>query len=322
MDEREKSLRKSKIRLLLVSFFLNAIVVAILVTSSPSVSPASSWLISFNKVAHKMGLKQTSDLKRIHTNASELVSEDCITCHGDMKKSHLPLHRIHLTSSLTNFSCIDCHQKINLEARSNEKAVLLVDVKFCKNCHGRFSGLEEKSAMKPVDFQADCTLCHTGKHAFRHAKSYLSQIISSQDCKVCHGDRVLPWRSEHARLDWIRHHGEFALSGEEECMSCHEYGLSFCNDCHKKKPPSHKPKDLWLKSHKKKAKENTKACLTCHKQSFCKKCHIGHTPKWLENHYSFVLDKGAESCQRCHSSIFCESCHVKVLIPLSADEGQ
>lgn len=167
--------------------------------------------------------------------------------------------------------------------------------------------------MKPVDFQADCTLCHSGKHAFRHAKTYLSQIVSAQDCKVCHGEKPLPWREEHARSDWIRDHGKFALSSDEDCMSCHEYGLSFCNDCHEKKPPSHKPKDLWLKGHKKEAKDNTKACLTCHKQKFCKKCHIGHTPQWLDNHYGFVMEKGAESCQRCHSSIFCESCHVQTL---------
>jgi hypothetical protein len=321
-NKRDKILKRSKTRLLLVSLLLNLIVVALLVTSSPTVSPASSWLISFNKAAYRIGLKGRSNLKELHANAFELVSEDCISCHGDMKKSHLPLHRIHLASSLTNFRCINCHRKVNLEARSNEKAVLLVDVKFCKNCHSRFSGLEKESAMKPVDFQADCTLCHTGKHAFRHAKPYLSQIISSQDCKVCHGERVLPWRKEHAKPDWIKHHGKFALSGDEDCMSCHEYGLAFCNDCHRKKPPSHQPKDLWLRSHKKQAKDNTKACLTCHKQEFCKKCHVGHTPEWLENHYSFVLEKGAESCQHCHSSIFCESCHVKVALPFPSEEGR
>ncbi len=281
MNKREENLRKSKIRLLLASLLLNIIVIVILATSSPTVSPASNWLILFNKLSYKLGLKQASDLKKLHANALNLVSEDCISCHGNMKRSHLPLHRIHLTSALTHFSCIDCHERISLEARSNEKAVMLVNVRFCKNCHGRFSGLNKESAMKPVDFKADCTLCHTGKHAFRHAKSYLSQIVSSQDCKVCHGGTVLPWRAEHAQADWIKKHGMIALSDEEKCISCHEYGLAFCDDCHKKKPPSHKPKDIWLRKHKSRAKENTKACLTCHKQRFCKKCHVGHTAKWL-----------------------------------------
>ena len=322
MNEKKEILKRSKIKLLLASFILNVIVIAILVTSSPVVSPAGNWLIFWNKIFYRFGLKQSSDLKKLHANALKLVSEDCISCHGDMKKSHQPLHRIHLTSPLAHLSCIDCHERISLEKMSNEKAVLLVNVKFCKNCHGRFSGFNKKSAMKPVDFKADCTLCHAGKHAFRHAKPYLSQIVSSQECKVCHGERVLPWKEGHAKSNWVTKHGEIALSEQEKCMSCHEYGLAFCNDCHRKKPPSHKPKDIWLKTHKTKAKDNTKACLTCHKPNFCKKCHVGHTAEWLDNHYSFVLEKGAESCQRCHSSIFCEGCHVKVGSPLSVQEVQ
>lgn len=321
MDEKERArrFRQSKIKLLVAAIILNILIVATFLTSSPTVSPASGWMVAANKILYRVGLKY-SDLRILHEKSSLRVSEDCIACHGNMRTSKLPLHRIHLTSPLANFACNNCHDKISLERKTNEKVVHLVNVGFCKNCHSKFSGFNEKSAMKPVDFQADCTLCHTGKHAFRHAKPYLSHIISPSECKVCHGGLVLPWRPEHTRDDWVQKHGQFALEGTKKCMSCHEYGLAFCQDCHARKPPSHKPKDLWLQAHRKKAKEDTRACFVCHTSALCRKCHVGHTLDWKENHYTFVLKEGTEMCENCHAAIFCESCHVASRSPQVFEE--
>jgi hypothetical protein len=185
----------------------------------------------------------------------------------------------------------------------------MVNVGFCKKCHSDFEGKEPNSAMKPVDFQADCTLCHSGKHAFRHAQEYLSQIMSPRDCKGCHGGRVLPWTQAHTRDDWVQKHGTMALEDSKKCMSCHEFGLNFCQKCHSQKPASHKPRETWLNVHKQKAKADTRACLTCHKTDFCKKCHIGHTAEWRQTHYRMVLSEGQQMCWHCHSQVFCSGCH-------------
>ncbi len=311
MDEetRRKHIRRSIIHLIIASIILNILITATFLTSSPNISPASGWLMAVNKLEYRTGIKSKTDLKTIHTNASKISKEECMACHGSMKDSKLPLHRIHLTAHLVKFSCHDCHEKISLEKRSNERVVRLVDVGFCQKCHSEFSGNKPNSAMKPVDFQADCTLCHSGKHAFRHAQEYLSQIMSPRDCKGCHGGRVLPWRQEHTRDDWVQKHGTLALEDGGKCMSCHEYGLNFCQKCHSQKPASHKPRDAWLDHHKLKAKSDTRACLTCHKTDFCKKCHLGHTADWRQTHYKMVLSEGQQMCWNCHSQVFCSSCH-------------
>lgn len=308
-DPRRKRMRISLVKLSGASFLLNILIITTFLTSSPNKSPASVWMVAWNKLEYKVGIKSKTDLKTIHANASKISKEECIACHGTMKGSKLPLHRIHLTSHLVKFACHDCHEKISLEKRSNERVVRLVNVGFCKNCHSKFSGLKPTSVMKPVDFQADCTLCHSGKHAFRHAKEYLSQIISPRECKGCHGERVLPWRAEHTKDDWVQKHGSIALDEGSKCMSCHEYGLSFCTECHKEKPSSHKPRETWLDQHKVKAKSDTRSCLTCHKQDFCKKCHLGHTSDWRDTHYRMVVKEGAQMCWNCHSDVFCSSCH-------------
>ncbi len=307
--DRYKIFRKSKIKFLVVGIFLNILIVATFLTSAPHITPASTWIVALNKVLYGAEIKPNKSLKALHAESGKLPSEDCIVCHSNMKSSKLQLHRIHLTSHLVDFECSDCHDKITLEKKSNERAVHLVNVGFCKECHSPFSGLNENSAMKPVDFDADCTLCHSGKHAFRHAKPYLSQIMSPRDCKGCHGDRVLPWTPEHTKEDWVQTHGGLALDDAKKCMSCHEYGLQFCNECHEKKPPSHKPEDQWHDKHSERSRTSDKACMTCHKKEFCEKCHLGHTPGWLDNHYRLALKEGQKMCQRCHSKAFCKRCH-------------
>lgn len=259
MDERERARRFkiSKIKLLVAGVFLNVLIVATFLTSSPNISPASGWIVALNRALYKVGIKSPYNLKEIHKNSGKLPREECIACHGDMKTSKLPLHRMHLTTTLAKFSCPDCHDRIELDKASPERAV----------------------------------------------------HVAPRECKGCHGGRVLPWRPEHTKDDWVQVHGKIALEDSQKCMSCHEYGLAFCKDCHSKKPPSHKPKDIWLGKHQVKAKEDTRTCLACHKTDFCKKCHMGHTPDWQLNHYKYVLKEGTKMCQNCHSAIFCESCH-------------
>lgn len=309
---RKFDIRKSWLKLLAAGLLLNGLIVAGMLTGTPRVSPASTWMIAFDKSAYAVRPVAGGDLDQLHANASQLSKEQCMACHGTMVGSKVPLHRIHLANELLpGLTCHDCHKKVSLEQRSNVKVVRMVDVSFCKKCHSPFPGLQPSSPMKPDDFKADCTTCHTGKSAYKHAQPYLSHVIAPRECAGCHGGRVLPWTPAHEQDNWIQVHGTDALKvGSQSCMKCHEQGLSFCDDCHKRRPPSHDPRSAWLADHKAAAKTDTRACFTCHKAEFCKKCHINHTPNWLSTHFNFVVKNGSEGCLTCHSETFCSTCHI------------
>lgn len=308
------SWRSTFLKFLGASLLLNALLALVFVTGSPTKSPASSWAVTMDKAWY--GIRPVTDraqLEKMHKASSGLSVEQCVACHGTMVTSQLKLHRIHLTTELLpGLKCTDCHKSVSLEKRSNAYVVRMVDVSFCKKCHSAFTGLKPGSPMQPSDFKADCTTCHSGKHAYRHDPSYLSHVIAPRECPGCHGGRVLPWTPAHEKDDWLQTHGPEALkNGSEACMKCHEFGLQFCADCHTRKPPSHEPREVWLSEHPTRARADTRACFTCHKADFCKTCHINHTADWRDKHPAYVLKQGTETCWKCHNQSFCETCHLK-----------
>jgi hypothetical protein len=314
------NVNRSWLNLLLASLLLDVLIVVGMLTSSATVSPASTWMTTVDKAIYKVKpVTSQQELAGLHANAGKLSKEQCMACHGTMLESKFTIHKLHLTSELLpGLVCHDCHKSISLEARSNTHVVRLVDVAVCKKCHSPFPGLNPNSPMKPGDFKADCTTCHSGNHAYRHDQPYLSHVIAPRECAGCHGGRVLPWTPAHEKDDWVAKHGQVALVvGKTTCMKCHELGFAFCDSCHSKKPPSHQPRDMWLQNHQAAAKASTPSCFTCHQATFCKKCHINHTPNWKSEHFNFVLKNGADGCLNCHSATFCETCHVsgKQMLP-------
>lgn len=307
------SWRSTFMKFLGASILLNALLVLVFATASPQASPVSAWAVAADKVWYKVSpVTDRASLEKLHAAAASLPPEQCIACHGTMLSSALRLHNIHLSSDLLpGLKCTDCHKKISLQQRSNRYVVRMVDVSFCKKCHSEFPGLAPNSPMQASDFKADCTTCHSGKAAYRHDATYLSQVIAPRECPGCHGGRVLPWTNAHEQSDWLSTHGPEALTtGSKACMKCHEFGLQFCDNCHKVRPPSHDPRDVWLSEHSTKAKADTRACFTCHKTDFCKKCHVNHQPDWLAQHPAVVRAQGTTSCLAvCHSRSWCSFCH-------------
>jgi len=272
-----------------------------------------SWKIAYAAVP----VDDKADLTELHRNASASTRERCIACHGDKKSSGLVLHRIHLRSPLLpDVACHECHRRVAITKRGNRTVVSWVDVGFCKKCHSEFPGLKPGSKMKPADFDADCTRskCHVGKLAPKHDKPYLAKDMPKSECKGCHGGRVLPWTPRHEKADWIKTHGDEALrAGSDNCFQCHDFGLKFCDDCHKTKPPSHQPPEKWRTIHAEAARSDTRVCYSCHPTSFCKKCHLNHEAGWIDNHPAFVHKNGRLSCKECHSDSACGFCHTRVL---------
>jgi hypothetical protein len=308
-------LGRALVRLLIVSIVLNALIFTAYVTSTPEESPRSTWLAIAYRAWYRIApVDSRAQLSRMHLDSAEISTPECVACHGTMLDSNVAFHRIHLANELLpNFECSHCHARVDLAPRGNAAIVEWVDVGVCKECHSEFPGLTGDGSMSPVDFEIDCTMCHSGDHAFRHDAPYLSQIIAPRECKGCHGGRVLPWDPLHESPEWLQTHGTEALrSGTESCYSCHDFGLKFCDTCHKAKPPSHLPVDQWRNRHREAAKADTRACYTCHKLDFCKKCHLSHESGWKEQHPAFVKREGQAKCVRCHSKSFCSYCHTGV----------
>jgi hypothetical protein len=308
---------KPLIKLILASVLLNALILTALVTSTPERSAASTWATIAYKARFRLApldpVKDRAALAQLHLDSSTASKSKCIACHGDEFDSPIVLHRIHLKSELLpGLACHDCHQRVDLTSRSNVAMTRWVDVGFCKSCHSKFPGLSPGSSMTPADYDVDCITCHSGANAFRHEPPYLSQVIAPSECKGCHGGRVLPWTSLHERSDWLQTHGAEALTvGTDNCFQCHDFGLKFCDTCHAVKPPMHLPADRWKADHPDASRADTRACYTCHKINFCKKCHVGHDAGWKELHSTFVASKGTDSCVKCHSLSFCSYCHAQ-----------
>ena len=306
---------RSRVRLTAATALLVGLVAAGLLTSTPQRSAARTWATWGWTVRYELApLEEGAELEALHVSAYLRSREQCVACHGDKTGSELPVHRIHLQSGLLpDLACQDCHQQVDLGPRDNTVAARWVDVGFCKKCHSEFPGLQPGSHMQSDDIDADCTMCHTGARAIRHAQPYLSQIISPSECKGCHGGRVLPWTPEHEEDDWLQNHGGEALeSGTEPCLDCHDFGLKFCDECHAETPPSHLPDERWRDSHPDAAREDTRVCYTCHQTSFCKTCHVDHEVGWMETHSDFVAEHGESSCEECHSPSSCSYCHAAV----------
>lgn len=303
-------------KLILASLLLNALILAAYVTSTPERSPAATWQAAVYRARFRLAPldpeRDAARLGALHLKSGSIPTPECVACHGTMLESEVAFHRIHLSNELLpGLRCGDCHHRIDLTPRGNESVVEWVDVAICKKCHSAFPGSDKPGAsMRPIDFEIDCTMCHTGDHAFRHQSRYLSHIIAPNECKGCHGGRTLPWDPLHERDDWLQTHGAESLSsGEESCFRCHDFGLKFCDTCHEQKPPSHTPSDRWKSVHREAARTDTRACYTCHDLDSCRKCHLSHESGWRERHPSVVKEKTSASCMKCHSTSFCSYCH-------------
>jgi hypothetical protein len=311
---------KSWMKLIIATLVLNLLILAAFLTSSPSKSPAATWETFYYQARFKLfPVTDKQQLATLHLNSAHISKSECVACHGDMLSSPITLHRLHLTSELLpGLVCHDCHQSIDLRPRGNTIVIKWVNEGFCKKCHSAFPGLQPGSPMRPENFKEDCTTCHTGQHTFRHEQPYLSQVIAPKECPGCHGGRILPWTPLHEGSDWLQTHGPEALRvGKESCFKCHGYGFTFCDQCHKLKPPSHLPADQWRVTHPARAAEDTRACFTCHQTSFCKKCHINHPANWLQDHPATVQASGDSRCMQCHSTSFCSACHASSATPAS-----
>lgn len=209
----------------------------------------------------------------------------CDECHGGVRKS-TALGALHYPKMAT---CRACHQKRSASVR-------------CTSCHRRKSAKRVRTHYpegKLVPSRTLGVLDHTVRFKQKHAVAARSH---RKDCRACHADstclrchggtkRVMSIHPANYRL----RHASDARGKRQRCKSCHTR-QRFCLGCHSRMgvaPTSNKPAygpvgrkkfhpKNWASTasrsrsrnrHAVHAKRSVGACVGCHRESTCVKCH-------------------------------------------------
>jgi len=125
----------------------------------------------------------------------------------------------------------------------------------CVVCHKNLVHSANSVGFNKPEMSACLDSCHDGTKA-------------TNLCVKCHTRKTTP--ESHSQPNWLQIHSTQVNS--VDCGACHAWTPDFCNECHVKRPASHKGN--WKKEHQYEAKKRGDGCLVCHGGvKFCKKCH-------------------------------------------------
>lgn len=136
---------------------------------------------------------------------------------------------------------------------------------------------------------------------------------AEKECVACHDGVRRP--SFHA-IDFVVRHGAEAFAERMECAACHSEE-AFCRDCHtslafaaggRTNAAFHDAQPDWLLGHGQAARQGLEACVACHSEATCLRCHSAksgfrvnpHGPDFDPGH---VAGKSTQSCAICHLSL-------------------
>ena len=236
--------------------------------------------------ASPKGLVTMADCAHCHTATSQLRTRARLI-RGDLKFDHtshrtdrrgtqIKCEQCHAASAaasdVTNHgppkieSCVSCHDDSD---RTPEGARMRV----CGTCHnGRTQGLTTlapRSHLPATETPIDHTIAFRRDHAeaaetnaARCATCHTQMSGNANDtCDECHQTmRPADHRITFRELD----HGPEAAADRSRCARCHV--VEFCTACHSQRPRSHGFPGEFAKGaeHAMIARENVRACLTCH----------------------------------------------------------
>ena len=208
------------------------------------------------------------NMPRVPTKGQRPGNANCLKCHtlnripGQNGSVRMP-HEVHV--DLRNLTCADCHDQV-----AHPKP-------------GKVSGVS----------MAVCSMCHN------------TQGAPSQ-CDFCH--ITPPSKNVHPK-DYLQTHGKEALVDQAACFRCHHDKKQFCDACHARPTPDHFS-DTWRYRHGPTAKKDPLSCTGCHDSKvFCAQCHqVQHPADWVTTHGAVAkLSSGA--CLVCHPQAMCDRCH-------------
>lgn len=225
-------------------------------------------------------------------------SRACRSCHDKTvltkSNSRVPLipHRIHAGAVGNEENCLECHKWLvhDEKFQKGHKSLPLTGVCFKYGCHGEVKPtVEECQACHHRESvpNADWRKNHRDVVNARGSNRCFDYCHKPDWCRSCHltGEKapiagvqaasVPPTStliSQHASKEWMKFHGQEALTSSKKCLACHA-NYQLCRNCHSIRPASHGRKETWLAQHQKPAKGNESGCLTCHQKRVCDRCH-------------------------------------------------
>ncbi len=256
----------------------------------------------------------------------------CSTCHGDFlldkvtkaTREQLPKMKV----------CLGCHDGETAPSR-------------CTTCHLSASGgvvqtdFAEAGMLRPsgVLRGAGHTMNFRDSHKFA-AQNESAQCASCHKkdfCVDCHNGVTKPMDFHIG--DYVAMHAIDARRNRSDCSSCHRL-QTFCQGCHSRvgiagdgKSPNlldgirfHPPGfassagvgGVGRNHHSYQAQRNIKECASCHRESFCTKCHsnqVGsprvspHSRAWRgSRRCQALLKRSKRMCLRCHTETAPLSC--------------
>ncbi len=197
----------------------------------------------------------------------------------------------------TSANCLQCHDTDNIPSQNDvvrmphEAHVDLRDL-TCADCHNQVAHPKPGNTGTEVSMSV-CSMCH-------------EQTAQSDQCDFCH---LEPQAKDVHPKEYIETHGKQALADPESCLRCHHSKAAFCDPCHAKPTPDHFS-GTWRYTHGTTAEEDPLGCTGCHDpDTFCEQCHrVRHPDDWIQTHGP-IADKSGDACMVCHPQSMCDRCH-------------
>jgi Cytochrome c7 and related cytochrome c len=184
----------------------------------------------------------------------------CEQCHKDSAAA--TDYQTHAAPQLE--SCVTCHD-------DSDRAPEAVKMRRCGACHaGRaqtLTTLAPRNHLPATEKPIDHTIAFRRDHAEaaerdskRCATCHTQMSGNALDtCDECHQTmKPADHRITFRELD----HGPEAAADRTRCARCHV--VNFCTACHSQRPRSHGFIGEYVNNHAMPARENVRACLTCH----------------------------------------------------------
>lgn len=262
-------------------------------------------------------------------------------------------HKKHTTKEGLGLQCIECHSAATTSTATGDQ--LLPKPQVCDRCHesNHSDLLDVKQGSKGF---GECKTCHIGYDESK--KNEVARLIVPtarlRSNHKIHTDRNIGCESCHGAVQELDLATREQLPRMKGCFGCHGMSgpnqgnaKSDCVVCHEPLPdgriisayPDGKllpPRWLgnlehtadFIERHKSAAANNSRACSTCHTETFCTDCHDGrirprsiHPNDYLSLHPTEARLESSR-CSSCHQEQqFCQPCHTRSGVTMTSSPG-
>ena len=251
-------------------------------------------------------LDNAKNCTKCHTTGSKISSQNCLSCHKEIKASMVAKKGFHATAEVGTKECITCH----VEHKGRDFQIAIINKKTFDHSKMGFE-------LKGVHAKKDCSACH--KPQFIADPNYKTRIFTfrglNSNCLNCHSDfhqGKLPSNClichnfdsyKNPKVVGFDHNikTHFPLNGKHSSVGCLV--------CHKTEIVNGKPAQRFTNL-------QFKTCTPCHKDvheskfgSDCQQCHSEESFHNVKNLSLFNHNLTNFALLGKHKNVNCNSCH-------------